>query len=692
MNNSIYLRRKNKLYLKKDKYSLAYKDIYMLLKNIESLGYTLSVDLIETVNTFSAERLKSFYKQFIHDLKEIRGANVKFEPMYPDFPEQVKEADEKELYNNAYWHYVGDWFGKRIMPDYEKTPRQELQDEVSLQVIEPGTKEDFNTIFTNLVNSKTSISETDKEDVKWFVKNYNQHVLTLLPEEIPLKENIGLLTGLFIENRLEARGFYERNIKTATDVLRVAVALSNGDISLAENTVFISFSRKTRKILLALLENCGNITEDMLRYKNRWKRLGEKLHPFEYKKRFPNCYQAFDIIRNDKQFLTFNAKVEKAIDSRDITLAIELLKTRPGEFTRRIDKLLRESRDHQKITENFNEIADKVSTPVLLQLINHFKNRNADKEFRTFFPKGNIARVKVIDNTLPDIPRKACDRVMDICEQSLIRRFRKSGKLGKVYLDEKLKNYTVPFSLRSASNALRTIPRGSSIELPPGDTVRLFIYWQNGNQRTDLDLSALALDDKSLHVTTISYYNLKSLGGYHSGDITSAPEGASEFIDIEIPEFLENDIRYVMMCINSYTWQPYCDLPVCFAGFMMRQYPESGEIYEPKTVENKFDLTADSKVAIPLILDLRERQVIWTDLSLKNNLQANNNVHNNMSSLTIVNKVMTTLSKPVLYDLFDLHIKARGEKTLDIKKADVIFATDKGITPLDKEKIISQYL
>ena len=149
------------------------------------------------------------------------------------------------------------------------------------------------------------------------------------------------------------------------------------------------------------------------------------------------------------------------------------------------------------------------------------------------------------------------------------------------------------------------------------------------------------------------------------------------------------------MSVNSYTNQPYCDLPVCFAGFMVRQFPDSGEIYDPLTVKNKFDLTANTGIAIPLIVDLYDlcdRKVIWTDMSLKGNPSANNNVHNNMSSITIINKSMTTLIKPNLYDLFSLHIKARGEKTLDIKEANTIFAVDKGIKPSDIDVLISGYL
>ena len=695
MNNSIYIRRKCKIYIDRGNDTLSNEYILNLLKNVENLGFTFSPELVETMETLSVERLKSFYKQLIADLKENVGAYVEFKPMYPNFPEQVKRARPEELYMNAFWHYLGDWLGMRILPDYVKREREALKDDVRLKVLELGDKEDFNSIFTRLLSAKTSISESDRNDVEWFIKTYNNKVFNFTPSEIPLKENVAYYIGCLMTNNIEVESQIKKYVKTATDVLRIAVAISEGDISLAENTRFKNISKRNRRLLLQTLENIGDITEDMLRYKNRWKRLGEKLHPFEYKKQFPKCFEAFDVIRNDKPFETFNSKVEKSLSQKNIAFTSSLLKTRPGEFARRLDNLIRLSDNPESIFSEFKDVASKVSTPVLLQVRTHFKERNIKRRLRFFFPKGNIGKVRAVDNELPLIDQEISDKLVSVCDEALIERFSNYKPLGKVYIDENLKNYTVPFAQRSASKSLKTISRGSKIDLPDGDTIRFFIYWKDGNSRTDLDLSALALDEDSRFVMTIAYYNLKELGGYHSGDITSAPDGASEFIDIEISKCLKKGIRYILMCVNSYTNQPYCDLPVCFAGFMVRQFPDSGEIYDPLTVKNKFDLTANTRIAIPLIIDLYDlcdRKVIWTDMSLKGNPSANNNVHNNMSSITIINKSMTTLIKPNLYDLFSLHIKARGEKTLDIKEANTIFAVDRGIKPSDIDILISEYL
>src|SRR5215207_3603799 len=117
---------------------------------------------------------------------------------------------------------------------------------------------------------------------------------------------------------------------------------------------------------------------------------------------------------------------------------------------------------------------------------------------------------------------------------SLAIRFSKLPRLGRCYLDPELVNYLVPFSQRSAGKALRTLVRGSRLPLPEGSVVRFFLWWKNGSSRTDIDLSAALYDEDFKYLDVLSYYNLKNFGGHHSGDIVDAPQGAAEFIDLDI--------------------------------------------------------------------------------------------------------------------------------------------------------------
>ncbi|MCP3776496.1 TerD family protein [Paenibacillus sp. MZ04-78.2] len=740
MKNVIYLRRNRKVVVQPGRHVLPDNYMATALKNIEYLGFTFSRPLMEALRTLSIEEFTAIYHQLVADLKSLLGANVNFKPMYHNFPEQVMLLSQAELYLNAIYHYI-----TLELPEHEAIERLPLLDQVDLKIIDLGSQEDFDQTIRNLIAAKGSISEQDKEDIEWVIAAYDD-LGAVLPDEIPLKENVGFVVGTLLKYDKASLDLVGQYVKTATDVLRLAVAFSDGDVSLAANTKFRKFKRAERRLLLGLLDRCGNIVEDMLRYKRRWIRLGEILHPAEYKNRYAHCQEAFDILRNNKPYETFNGKVELALRRKDTLLAAALLKTRAGELARRLDHLLRLSGDtsqemdrlaklalHRKdaplaaallktyagelarpldhqvlrlsedalqVMERFAEVADQVSTPVLLQVMAHFSHRQDMRELRTFFPKGNVAKAMAIPNTLPGIHPDACAAVVDICRRTLTRRFSELPPLGAVYIDESLKQYLMPFSQRSASKALRTIVRGSRVKMPEGDTIRFFLWWKEGmvngkhTGRVDIDLSAVMYNKNWKYVEHISYTNLRSdkYKAAHSGDITSAPQGACEFIDLHIPSIVRYGGRYIVASLNSFTEQPYCDLPECYAGWMMRQAPKTGEVFEPSTVADKIDLTADTRIAIPVILDLVERTVIWTDLALKQHPYYYNNVEGNKKGMVLMGKAMTTLTKPTLYDLFTLHATARGRKVEHADEADTVFAVDRGVTPYDISTIMSEYI
>ena len=690
--NRIYLRRKNRIIINTGLASTPNtREVATILKNIESLGYTFSQDIINILNTYTVEQLKNFYKGIVKNIKRLVGANVVYNPMYPNFPAQVMKASECELYINAIIHYVS--FGC-LVPYYDIEKRNPLKDKVNFKIINLGDVDEFNEMFVNIINSKTSISETDKADLEWFVKYHKKDVYGYLPEEIPLKENVCYLCKLLYVNSLADMTIYSKYIKTATDVLRFAVSLSDGDVSLAAKTRFISFKRGDRRMLLSLLENCNNIEEDMLRYKNQWIRLGERLHPSEYKM-FEKSQRAFGKLRNNEKIDTFNSKVNLAFYCGETKEMVKLLKQRPGEFARKLDYLLRTCDDTDMALSEFYKIAGEISTPVLLQVLEHFKTRNEKNELRVFFPKGSIAKVYGLSNNLPDLDAELCQKVVDICKARLIELYGSREKLGKVYIDEKLKDYFVPFSQRSASKALKSIVRGSKVDIPSdATTIRTFVYWKEpqGN-RTDTDLSAVMYDSNWNYMEHISYTNLRSAKykAAHSGDITSAPKGASEFIDLDLESVRKYGGRYVVFTVMSFTGQNFVDLPECFMGWMARKDVNSGEIYEAKTVKNKIDIASQSLICLPMVLDLYENKVVWADISLKSQPRWNN-VENNMSGMILMGKALTTMKKPNLYDLLMLNAEARGELCESIEDADTVFSVDNGITPYDTDIIVSQYL
>jgi hypothetical protein len=559
-------------------------------------------------------------------------------------------------------------------------------------VLSLGSRDDFRSIFASLAASKVPYSQQDADDVRWFIAHYRDTIRRLLPESFPCKENLAVVTAALMRDAPALLDAVDPHVKTATDALRVAVALSGGDVSLASATKFDRFTRPERARMLGWVERASNRVDDMLRWKPRWIRLGERLHPGEYAKRFPETAAAFDVLRNKRPHRTFHGWIEEGLERGDALGVLAMLHDRPGEAARRLDHLLRLGDAPEMVVDRFAARADDVSTAVLLQMLAHFRRRDEPETLRAFFPKGNVGKLFARPGPLPLLAEGIAARVVGACESALVDRFAKLAPLGRCYVDPRLRSYMVPLAHRSTSRSSRTLTRGSRLPLPDAGTLRFFLWWRNGKGRVDVDLSAAMLDAEYRLLETVSYYNLRARGSFHSGDVVDAPQGASEFIDVDVERCREAGVRYVAMSLNSYSGQPYCELPECFAGWMSRSEPGSGEVYDPRTVVDRVDLASDTTISIPAIFDLATREVVWTDLALRRHPLYPNNVAGNLRGASLLVAAMTTLRGPDLYTLFDLHVRARGERVDDPGAADMVFAVDRGLTPFDLDRIASAYL
>lgn len=690
--NEILLRRKNKINVEKNVSETNKTEKAMILsiaKNIESLGFGFSKELFDVLMTFSSEQLEKFYKDLIPKLKVLVGADKEYNPMYPNFPEQVMEASDIELIFNAFVHYIS--FGK-FMPEYEKDERLPLLDENKITVLSIGTTEDIMDIMANLLSSKTSLSEQDKTDVESIISEYADYY-KYLPDEIPLKENVALLCNIILgKAAIKSATYIQKYFKTATDVLRLVTAMSDGDISLAVNTRYRKLKRAERRMVMDLLAGCGDIIEDLFKHQYEWIRIGEIVHPFEYKTpKYTNVNKAFKLIRDNDKPLMFGGKLQNFINANDMKSAANLLKQRPGEFARRLDKVLRDANDKNYIVNCFKAVANDISTPVLLQVRQHFMGRNNDNDVRVFFPKGNLARAIVEPNNLPAIDSKFCKAIVKICDNALKENYQSREFMGNVYVDPELKDYLVPFSQRSASSANKILVRGSKVPINENATAaRAFIWWTNmGNHsysnRVDIDLSAAIYDENWKYIDHVSYTRLRSgeMKAYHSGDITDGGsvngKGVAEFLDVNIDAVAAKG-RYIVYQIYSYNGQKFSEMPNCRFGWMERNKVDSGEIFEPSTVTMSLDVTSESTVAIPVIFDCKERKFIWCDMNLGiNNTRSyygGNNLESNLSGVSATCYGMTHLNKANLYDLATLNAAARGIIVTDRNEADIIFSND----------------
>ena len=552
---------------------------------------------------------------------------AEYRPFYPDFPIQVRTASEATLLVNAALHYLGDVVGVRILPDYRPSPREPLPgDDGALTELGLATVRDLERIVADLIAQATPFSAQDRAD------------LTTLsdfgPEAAPrvaVKENLAVLTVTFPDLDFSA------SYRTVTDMLRLAVAMAGGDVSLAEPCRFPSFSRAQRRRLLGLLDAVGQVqdnrdsAEEMARRCERWKRLARHLRPGDYARRFPRAAALLHQVASGGAEEGFTSRLEEALARRDVESALRLLSTRPGVFARRLNHLLRLCVDEaarERVVAEFARVAPEVSLPVLVRLWEYFSSPGPEVlPWRVVAIKAATgAKTTLIPSTRRPGPADAA--VVRAVEEAL----RQRGQLGRIAVDHGLyEGYTVPLGQRSASPGLRTAGRGTRLPLPAGETIRFFLHWRDlpevtepsgppvtvnsRGTRVDLDLSAFFVSEDFTRTEQIAYYNLRSTAAVHSGDLTSAPDGAAEFIDVTLTEALRQGWRYVVMTVHSFSHHPLSEVPECWAGAMARGAdPQRGEVFEASTVMQRLDLTSPGFNATPFVIDLAERRLIWWDL------------------------------------------------------------------------------
>lgn len=663
-----------------------------LQAEVMRLGFIMDDDLVAAASKLSDKQIFILYEDVLTILSSLVGDDIQWSPMYPNFPKQVLEASDLELFVNAIIHY---WSFGQWSPQYNKENRLPAFEAVKFKTLSLGSEDDVKSVFTSILGSNASVSEFDKSVVSYLMTVYSENELAMaLPEQIPFKEQLCAFVSECIDGDFTILGM--ASLKTATDVLRVATHMSGGDISLAENCKFKSFKRSLRRALMTQLDKVVN-EDDIARYRSRWVTLAHSLHVGEYAKVAPKAFRILSNARSSSfKFRSFDSKVEAAIAAKDANAIVALLSTRPGNFGRRLDHIMRlfSKQKANTVAQAFVAVADKVDTRVLLQLYGHFKTRTEAVDKRLVFPKGSIAKGVLLRDTLPAQGKRATKTVMTGIENVLRARFDSLDDLGKVFIDPALKDCPIPLSLRSASDGLEVVGRGTKIALTDKNTLRLFIYWVG----QDIDLSAAAYNEDFSQSWQISYTNLTERGikSCHSGDIVSAPNGAAEFIDVDMKSALKAGARYVVMNVYVFSGPTFAEHKKCYAGWMTRNSPNKNEIYDPKTVDQKIDVTSESRTAIPVVFDLKERKAIWLDMVTANRGMDGRRVNsvetNRASIIDVVEGAMSLDNKPTLFDLFTLHAEARGEIVNDIEDAEVVFSWDGDVKPTDANVILSEYL
>ncbi|MGW3466795.1 MXAN_6230/SCO0854 family RING domain-containing protein, partial [Streptomyces olivaceoviridis] len=357
--------------------------------------------------------------------------------------------------------------------------------------------------------------------------------------------------------------------------------------------------------------------------------------------------------------------------------ALVLLGQRPGELLRRLDHLLR-LRELDVLPEEFAEVLRRALPGAgpgpLLAALGRLRVRHLPGERRVFFPRGQVTHAYTADDTRPPLAEAVTTRVCALLEAEALRRLAGGSRFDLAVLDSALAGLAVPSAERAAAKALVSVPRGSTQPLPAGEVLRLFLHWTEPERtRVDLDLSVALYDEDWEFAGLCDYTNLVygDRWAVHSGDLTSAPapDGATEYVDLDLGALGGRGVRYAVPVVFSFNDIPFEELLDAFAGFMALPSAAEGARgagYHPRAVRQRYDLEGGSRIHVPMLVDLRRRTFLWTDLHLPS-AEGYHDVARHQGDLGRVARDLFRYfahGRTTLWDLAVWHAAARGDEVL----------------------------
>lgn len=594
-----------------------------LLSHIAQLDKASSVrlceDIIRAVKTLSGDHVKHnvYFKNFPNDIPDtIEFWSSLIHDTYGEGNEHLWDVNLLELNRyGAYQHTYNEMLQSR-KPFVEK-----IQRKLKLVKLGDTLQSEIDKLFISLAESNVPLNESDRN-----LLSYIAGLSTKTPDNIPMRENKAIINCAYIADGKSIL------IDTFADVLRLAAFISDGDVTLQEPTRYKNISKTQRKAILNALHDLpANKIADIKQYKEQTKRLITHLHGANDVK----VRKMMDIANGKIKVSSVSSQLNDALSKNDIDKALLTLDKFPGHFIRSLNRLLMSAqlKDIDKINQSLEKALASTSLRVILSLRQYLENRNVDKLGRIFINKKG--GTYVLQESLAKLPEDMLAIYIKTIDNHIKTRVENSD----MFISPDIRHYALPLSERDRAEGLNVVPRGTESELDiDAEILRLFVYWKE-KHHADYDLSLLMLDENFQLVGQVSYTNLRDGSIVHSGDITRAPKGASEFIDIELDMI---DAKYLVPQVNIYSGDTFDDAEEAFFGYMLRTKEEKGKPFEAKTVVTKSALYGVNRIALPMLVAKSDNhwKVKQLNLFLKGSPHFNATENNSSQSQVLIESIV----------------------------------------------------
>ena len=609
-----------------------FKD-YLFTKHILVNDKGLDENAVETLfsiaNMFNIrikEGQELAHRDMIGFLSEKLGVNVP-EPFYKGFPESVRKLSSDELLFDQIVHYCitygfGNFSqaGHSIMEEYfERSAfkeKAEIKDFVILN--ETDAVEKLTEAVDDMFLGTRPLNDVQFKVVAAYLRSFSHRPKNCASKNLAIR--------LLVENR---DLFFARFLQLP-DVTKVVEEIN---YRLYENTDIrkLNLKNKDRKIIASVIDymfgsrqgqkadGTDSLEKEIISCFERKAVWSGLLHHLHYRPKNEKAAEFVKRMRGDKNDSIYSA-FENAIASGNIAEAVEILKNGKGAgaVLRKLDYIISRCRNEEDVQFVLDNISSS-NVIILLQLLIKYSSQSHIKANRTFkFTK--FERLKVYSETEEDVQKRKSflneEQTVRLREfvRADIERVLKN-RLGKVYIDDVMKNYALPLQETASSGGLGVLAKGSRLHLEDFKKLRAFTYWEKVD---DIDLSAFGIteDGRRTEFSWRTMAGKQSDAIVYSGDQTSGYDGGSEYFDIELASFKEQypDVRYIIFCDNVYSPVRFSDC-FCTAGYMIRDNEDSGKVFEPKTVESSFRINSDSTYAYLFGLDLKTNDFIWLNMN-----------------------------------------------------------------------------
>lgn len=671
----------NKINPVKDINSKRSRLLLSLSDQLKVFGYFLGTDILTTI---TEQEIEEVYSSVIPWLVEKYHSGEEFKPLYPNFPRQVISLTDAELrFNQELVYRIGVDEFEKLNPWYDKEEIEVQKSTHKYKELKVMTEEEFYKIPTQIMLSNNSLNISSKQELEWFLINYSDKIE--IPDRIPFKETLCIVMD-------NIPNYKARDIN---DILRYSFYIMGVDPSLPhvskKTTVNIYSDRKIdnanwRKLdpirrnkrreicnkIEELLKEKGNIKSSIIdakRFYGHWLLLSERLHPGDFAKNYPQCYEFFKELKNNKKsYKTWNSVVQNMYDNKkDIIDIATKISERPGELVRRFDSLIRRSIKEGKeseIMDIFIEI-DEMKNKTLLELSDYYDRRNKVKT-RTIRSKetGKLVELPKIEN----LDDSVIETIQDIISRKVLSNVRNNVKekdlVGKtIYLDPNIKYIPIPKDMR---NSTFEVPSGIKCEIPKDkNIVRFFVHWiqESEDVQEDLDLHALLVKEDKESAENVGW-NCKMGFDYcsHSGDVLNRVGKCAEYIDVDIDKCIKQGYRYVTSDVYNYKGRGLNTLP-CWLGYCFRDELLGGDaMWEPSSVEMMTKIETESQGIEAFLVDLKERVVYLINCNLNSTINTNRTSPEHTSII----ELFTTEHKITSYEILREYYKARGAEITDV--------------------------